>query len=250
MQRLNGNQIKIIAVISMFVDHFAKTLLIVLFNLYAAPRLSSGVMSSESYKQIISYISTYLVGFGRIAFPLYCFLIAEGFHYTKNRLRYLLSMLVFALLSEVPFDLLFNTGAFDFSKQNVFFTLFLGVCALWIADNKKIKIKPLDAAVKAVLVGAVAVLANYMHTDYGMKGVVYITILYIFRQMRILQVLMFLTVYAFFARGIPSVFIFISTLIMLLYNGQRGTLRVNKYVFYAFYPVHMLALYFIIMFLR
>ncbi len=240
---LNGNKLKIIAIISMFVDHFSKTVLIVLLNLYAVPRLNSTAMSADTYKQIIGYINTYLVGFGRIAFPLYCFLIAEGFHYTKNRLRYLLSMLVFAILSEVPFDLLFIGGAVNLEKQNVYFTLLLGVCTLFIADFDRIKAKPLDIIVKTLLIGAVALSADYLKTDYGTKGVIYITALYLFREKRSIQPIVFLAAYTFFTRSIPSAFILTSAGLMYLYNGERGHLRVNKYVFYAFYPVHILLLF-------
>ncbi len=246
---LSGNKIKMIAVLSMLVDHFSKTVLIVLLNLYSLPRLNGGTMTFDSYNAIVGYITTYLYGFGRIAFPLFCFLIAEGFYYTKNRLKYLISMAVFALLSEIPYDLLLRTSIFDISKQNVYFTLFLGVASLWVMDNKLIKSKPLEIVTKAVAVGIIAISANYLHTDYGTKGVLYIITFYLFRSRRLVQAAAFLMVYAFMMRSIPSVFIVLSTMIMLMYNGERGTLRVNKYVFYAFYPVHLLVLWFIVTFL-
>ena len=242
---LSGNAIKLIAVLSMIVDHFSKTLLIVILNAISLPRLNGGTMSFDTYNAILEFIQRYLYGFGRVSFPLFCFLISEGFYHTSSRVKYAVMMVVFAVISEVPFDLLFFGTPVDWSHQNVYFTLLLGICALWVVNLSVIKSDKLpariaEAGVKAVLLCIIAVVADLLNTDYGSRGVLYITALYLFRNRRCVQVVIFLAVYTLLMKTVPSVFILISALIMLLYNGERGTLRINKYVFYIFYPAHLL----------
>ena len=84
---LSGNAIKLIAVLSMIVDHFSKTLLIVILNAISWPRLNGGTMSFDTYNAILEFIQRYLYGFGRVSFPLFCFLISEGFYHTSSRVK-------------------------------------------------------------------------------------------------------------------------------------------------------------------
>ena len=103
-QILSGSSLKIIAILSMVIDHFAASILYNGILLPAAP-ISQG---SPYWNLYLVYRAMRTIG--RIAFPIFCFLLVEGFFYTSNRKKYALRMLVFALLSEFPFDFaLFNT---------------------------------------------------------------------------------------------------------------------------------------------
>ncbi|MEG1773614.1 MAG: TraX family protein, partial [Oscillospiraceae bacterium] len=100
---LSGFSLKLIALASMTVDH-------------------AGVVLFEQLE--------WMRMVGRLAFPIYAFLLVEGFVHTRHRGRYCLRLGMFALLSEWPFDLAVFGGA-DMRGQNVFFTLLLGVLMLW-----------------------------------------------------------------------------------------------------------------------
>lgn len=252
---LTGNAIKIIAIISMFIDHFNKIILTPLMpNGWLLPFLIHNF--SRSQIEFIEKIIRYgLSGAGRIAFPLFCFLLAEGFHYTKNRKRYLTLMAVFSLLSEIPFDLAFfgeitremGTFPFYFKYQNVFFTLFLGLCALWCIDNVKIKsnkpfAKIISIVFKTLCVLSICQIATIICSDYKFRGILFIVGFYLTRKNKLIQTTLFLVIYALVYRATPSVFILFSAIILFLYNGKRGTLKL-KYFFYFFYPVHLFLIY-------
>lgn len=148
VQCLTGNKIKIIACITMLIDHFSKIFLESIMNDKLFPLYLAGGMSTEQFYGIDAFQKNILNGIGTIAFPLFCLLLSEGFFYTKNRKRYIGGMLAFALISEVPFDIGFFSrysiaeGTFPFylQYQNVFFTLFLGLLTLVIIEKVALKI--------------------------------------------------------------------------------------------------------------
>lgn len=252
---LTGNAIKIIAAISMFIDHFYKVILVPLMpNGWLSGFISPAFSQSQIgfLEKLINYLFT---GAGRIAFPLFCFLLAEGFYYTKNKKRYFALMAAFALISEIPFDLAIwqniskamGTFPFYFGYQNVYFTLFLGLCALWCVDNVKIKSDKYITKIISILLKTACVLvlcgvSAYICADYQYRGILFIVGFYVMRKNRVLQIILFLLIYSLLYRTIPSIFIILSSLILLLYNGKRGNLNL-KYFFYIFYPAHLFLIY-------
>ena len=173
---LNGNQLKLIAVISMLCDHAAIRLLA--YGLIPALYVAGKDTVAECWNQAFWILRSV----GRMAFPIYVFLLTEGFCHTRNRRRYALRLGVFALISEIPFDLLVYGKIWDTHSQNVFFTLFLSVLMLtaveWIGRNT-------DAALAqyrqmAVIVGA-ALLAWLLRTDYDAAGIMLAAVLFWFR---------------------------------------------------------------------
>lgn len=241
----------------MTVDHLCKIILQWLAANYWSGMVSGGQMSLERFQQIDEFIRFRLQSVGALAFPLFCFLLSEGFLYTRSKKRYLLSMLAFALISELPFDVAFfgelaklnGTFPFYFKYQNVFFTLFLGlltlVCLEKLSYKSAARADKIRAAVLQILCIAVfAAVAGLIHCDYGMQGILYIAAFYICRKHRIYQVLLFLLAYMGTTGNQPPLCILISCVLILLYNGKRGKLK-GKYFFYIFYPAHILILYFI-----
>ena len=188
---------------------------------------------------------------GRMAFPLYGFLLVQGFLHTRNQTAYFLRVLGLAVISEIPFNLAFRGKIFDASYQNVFVTLLLGLLMIWgmeavrehfLAVYRKKESKeagayrviiPADAAVFV----AAAFAAELLRCDYGAKGIIAVGLLYAFRTDKAKQMIAGCAAFFWEFTAMFS-FIFIGC-----YNGKRG-IRL-KYVFYIFYPAHLLILYLI-----
>ena len=218
---LNGSALKVLAMVAMLVDHSAicfhpllKRYLFTLFNIRFTP-----------------YIL--LRGFGRIAFPIFCFLLAEGFRHTRSKKRYALNLFLFALISEIPYDL-FNCGALPFERQNVFFTLLLGFLGIWCLV--KFRELPLGSSLLLIGLGVVSALLN---ADYGWKGFLLILLLYLLAEQPLVQAFSGITLLGW-PLGVAFAFPFLN-----LYNGERGFVRgkAAKYFFYCFYPVHLTILW-------
>ena len=214
----DGFSLKMIAVISMMIDHSAAGILRLLIN---SGRLDGGTFGREKWANVY-YI---MRDIGRIAFPIFCFLLVEGFCYTRNKAKYLVRLFLFALISEIPFDLglhgqlcaLCGLGIIKEKIQNHFV---YGLSAVFIT---------------LFFMG----ISELLHTDYHRFGVLVIVLFYVFREYRPLACGMGLLVLILcFGRELPAVFAFP---LLLFYNGRRG--RGMKYFFYVFYPAHLTILY-------
>ena len=219
--RLSGSALKIIAVLSMVIDHCAYFLMEHGTPLY-------GVMQC----------------FGRIAFPVFAFLIAEGFAHTRNRARYFITILGFAIISEIPWFLL---NGYD-GTHNVMFTLAIGVAALTVFD-RLCEHRPLCVIAITLLL----VLAYWTGVDYDWRGVLMIVMFYIlrcqtikpwsdrkdicFHSQAIRQIIFTFPLMMHY--GIAGAVL--ASFIIFLYDGTRGHIKgaVAKYSFYAFYPLHL-----------
>lgn len=178
-----------------------------------------------------------LRGIGRLAFVIFCFFLTEGFTRTRSRCQYALRLALFALISELPFDLLFYGRIMQLSHQNVYFTLLLGLLGLcgYEALRKK------NRTVLALLCPlGCAVTAELLHTDYGAGGVLLIAALYLLRDRKLWQGASVLAL-MFGIGGKTQVLGLGGWLLCQAYNGKRGLNL--KYAFYLFYPVHILLLY-------
>lgn len=234
-QILSGNALKMIALITMIIDHIGAALL----EMGVIEGYNTGVLDI-SYDTALFWwnVDSVLRAIGRIAFPIYCFLIAEGFVHTHDPKKYALRLGLFALISEIPFDLAFFHSWMHPEDQNVFFTLLLGLLAIMALDyfEKKGNSRWVGLAAAAGFV----VLGDVLHTDYGAFGVFYIVMLYAFRNCGWFRTVIGCILIAWETTA-PLAFIPI-----LMYNGEKGKMRL-KYFFYAAYPVHLVILYVICM---
>lgn len=218
---MNGLTLKLIAIITMLIDH------------------ATAVLVPEG--TIYYWIGRSI---GRLAFPIFCFLLVEGLLHTSNVKKYLLRLGAFAFISEVPFDLTFFNSYFTSEHQNVFFTLFIGLAAIFIIhylDMPTIKFKREQIIILKLITFVIACGAAYfLRTDYSIMGVLQILFFYLLRNKKGSLTILILLLNMSGAQTIAA----LAMLFIWFYNGERGP-KLNKYVFYAFYPVHLLILYLI-----
>lgn len=126
---------------------------------------------------------------GRLAFPIFAFLIVEGFFHTSNIKKYLTRLGVFALISEIPFDLAFYDTYMYLGHQNIFFTLFLGLLTIYLISMVEAKYQKNMLIVNLANAGitiAFSFVASFLQTDYKFMGILLIVAFYLFRGSKIL----------------------------------------------------------------
>ena len=215
---------------------------------------------------------------GRLAFPLYVFLLTEGFRHTSSRLRYTLRLFVFALLSQVPFGLFLAKDPFC-TKLNVMVTLLLSLIGIWVTELGHRK--PVTRLLSWLFVLCLCMVfwMNLLDADYGAKGILLAQAFYAFGNQKGKRGAALLTLgllVSFFhvvlleqgfdflrmLVALPKLyrwpdewtwmqlFTLLTVPLILSYNGEKGPApstrflrKLTQYAFYAFYPIHMLILY-------
>lgn len=228
MRFLNSFHLKMIAIVTMTIDHMG-------YILYPG----------DQWFRIV----------GRLAFPVFAFLIAEGYRHTRNVNKYLLRLSIFAIVVQLPFIVyeLFSDSLSQYFylpnvPYNIFFTLALGLSTLIILNEKRKLI---------FLIPFILFFAYYMEIDYGIYGVLAIVIMYYYKDWKLLGMWALFNVGYWLVNyyglgsltdsdgvlGMPSIQIYsiIPVIFILLYNGKQGLKA--RYLFYFYYPVHLLVLY-------
>lgn len=253
--------IKIIAIISMLIDHSGDALI--------------------GYSTPLNFI-------GRIAFPLFCFQLVNGYAHTHDVKKYCLRLGLFALISQIPFGIMIYNYSGSKLALNVFFTLLFGLITLIVYDNKKLHI-----IYKCLIITCILLIAHFINVDYQALGIILILVIHIFYKrgifnskeflvensnttekigfvknlnnstttanitkhsvfynklffalvMLVFSILRYLPVVGYFSFDYVFCFIlctFLPTFIMLMYNGKKGYSL--KYFFYIFYPAHLIVL--------
>ena len=236
--------LKLIAVISMFVDHFSRIII-------------------EDRTPLLFQIV------GRLAFPIFAFLISEGFKKTRSMKSYLLRVGIAAIISEIPYDLAFFKTPVDMERQNVMFTLGAGLIALYLWGNiigcergrnpiLAFKAASYNQQIFAFgIIVMMSLLCFVGHTDYGLCGVL---IIFIFYFMRDLPLMMFITAGAALVLflGVSEIPAILSFIPIYFYNGKLGSEKVDiteedmtkrnkkqqviQILYYVFYPAHLILL--------
>jgi hypothetical protein len=181
---------------------------------------------------------------GRLAFPIYCFLLVEGYTHTSNIKKYASRLLAFAFISEIPFDLAFF-GKIGFEHQNIFFTLFIGLAAIYFIDNKEGKY----STNSAFIIIAASVTATLLRTDYQFIGIIYILAFYFTRDQAKPKKFLTIGLIMFavnLSAGMLQQFSLLALIPIYFYNKTEG--RKNKILqisFYTAYPLHLIIFYLI-----
>lgn len=220
---LSGTALKRIACLSMLIDHIGAAL------------LENGLFRQNAVWQGGVRLDLVMRMAGRLAFPIYCFLLVEGFAHTHDFRKYALRMLGFALLSEFPFDWAFFSGVW-WGHQNVYFTLLLGLLAMKALDTFRTGEGTPDA--RGILCAAACTgAAALLRCDYDVMGMALILALYLTRKDRAAQCIAG-AVFTLFEPVAPLAFG-----LVWFYSGERGSCsRAEQWAFYWFYPVHLFLL--------
>jgi len=244
-----GSTLKLIAIITMLIDHIGAVILERILVANGMNLLYSGNVEliynfvKDNRVVFAMYLTFRLIG--RLGFPIFCFLLIEGFLHTRNVWKYAFRLFLFSLISEIPFNLAFRNMILNEGYQNVFFTLLLGLLALIFIQmaEKKLESKKVLQYLLIIPVTVVFMLAAELlfRCDYGATGVLTIVIMYLLRKNRIWEMVGGCVVLT--AMSFLEVTSFFTLIPVCKYNGERG-LKL-KYVFYAFYPVHLFILYLI-----
>lgn len=174
---------------------------------------------------------------GRLAFPIYCFLIVEGYYHTRDVRKYIGRLAVFALISEIPFDLACMGSVVYMDHQNVYFTLALGLLCICVIDRLGWNL------MSAGLLVVTGLLTYYViRPDYGIGGLLMMIGFYLFRRQPLNRLLCIGAINCFCYGPIQWAGTF-ALVPIRFYDGKKGPSA--KYFFYAFYPVHLLLLYLI-----
>ncbi len=258
---MTGFAFKLIAIFSMLLDHTLQALpcQTILMDVFG--------MSAQSSVLLLRIVTP----FGRLAFPIFAFFIAEGCLHTRSPKRYVGRLLLFGVISEIPFRLTLINMPMEIALsfwplrlRNVFFTLALGALACFACKALREKGRPALALLPAL---PLAALAEFLHTDYGFWGVLAVFAAYALtdKKRRLLAMggvftalylawpilsqasYIFSQPFTVLGYAISWIFALLALVSLYFYNGQRG--KNIKWAFYIFYPAHLTILFLLVYFL-
>lgn len=227
---LNSNQLKLIALAAMTVDHFTSVIF---------PDYPTGPLI------LLLHI------IGRIAAPIMWFFIAEGFHYTRNFGKYASRLFLFAIVSHFAYNFAFGIPFIPFqtsvfNQTSVIWALAWGLVALKIDTSENPRLKPWMKTVAISLICIVTFCADW--SSIAVLAIVYLGRYRVnFKKQMIgmvSPVVMYTIVYMLFVNpvyGALQMFVILSIPLLRLYNGKRGDWKGMKWLFYLYYPAHLIA---------
>ena len=228
-RKLNSNHLKMIAIIAMTIDHFADL-------------IYPGFPANP--------VAIFLHIVGRLTAPIMWFFICEGYHYTRDRKKYALRLFAFAIVSHFAYCFAFGinfipfrTGIFN--QTSVMYPLFVAVLVLWLQDAEGVK-KRLKHIIIFVLIWSA------FPADWSCVAVLAILEMYknrgnLKKQMLIMMMwtIVYATVSFFFVNkvyGIIQPFVILVYPLLKQYNGERGKAKWTKWLFYIYYPAHLVVI--------
>ena len=215
---LDQTVLKIIAMVSMVFDH-----------------LGDNFFPDQTWMRII----------GRIAMPIFTFCVCEGYIHTRDRKKYLTRMLLFALISEIPFDLVTSGKVLEFTHQNIMFTFALAAGTLMCCDLVLNKFgKKTGSILTGVIMLVSMMLSVVLRLDYSMTALAVVFVYYLLKD-KALEIRNLAAMAVHFLLRNVGVYLYgvLGFIPLFLYNGKRG--KGLKWLFYVFYPGHLLLIYLI-----
>ncbi len=227
-RKLSRNQVKLIAMISMLIDHCGKAFCVPDSALYVIMRYA----------------------IGRMAFPLFLMLFIDGFYRTKRPWRHVIDLVIFSLLSEPGFDRVMAGQWFSFDRQSVMLTwlvcflLMLGLHYLEQEYNKGLLDQGLFVFSEMALIFVACIACGYGNTDYTWAGPLAAGLGFMFYQYRKSLLLSGVIMCICISASYLQPWVFMALPVMILYDPDKVCKRnaILKYAGYAFYPVHLTVL--------
>lgn len=236
LERLNRRHLKIISSLTMFIDHIAAA---ITYNI-------DKVNVQNNVFQFIVDNNYIFRSIGRIAFPIYCFMFVNSWNKTSNKVKYMINLLIFSVISEPIYDKVFNYSTYPFTEgynnQNIIFIFFF--CSLYFYFCETV-CKNADRLVKRkelIIYGGILPILIYVirksGVDYGINGAIPILTYYFLNNKKFLQKLSTLFTFLFETIIFPSTLL--ATPIILMYNDKSVKFnKIEKYCYYIFYPLHL-----------
>ena len=192
-------------------------------------------MSQDSRLMTLAGIGSIMQLIGGMAIPVFAFLLVEGFRNTSDYKKYLLTMIITALVSEIPYDLAICGKVWDLSSQNAMITMCICLILLKCMELFSNSSGFAGSMVRILIMIAAIVWVSIFRAEYGLCMVLLVTVFYVFDTKNVLKTVLGCIISLMYVTG-PIAFYGI-----WCYNGDRKD-RINKYVYYAFYPLHLLVL--------
>lgn len=220
---LSNFDLKFIAIITMTIDHI-------------------GVVFGTPFYNLLRAV-------GRLSFPIFAFLLTEGYVHTKSFSKYFLRLLVLAVISEIIYDYVFYERFIYLGANNIFFTLALGLFTLFLLDKSRCLVKryfkdkidliiilPITYLLIVVIMGLIA---EFLSFSYGMLGILIISFFYLFKNNFLLMVIS-VSISTLILGEPMQYFSLFSLILIYFYNKKLG--KKCKMFFYLYYPLHILVL--------
>lgn len=220
---LSNFDLKLIAIITMTIDHI-------------------GVVFGTPFYNLLRAV-------GRLSFPIFAFLLTEGYVHTKSFGKYFFRLLVLAVISEVIYDYIFYGSFIYLGANNIFFTLALGLLTLWLLDKSRTLVKKyfkekIDLTIilpitYLLIIVVMGLIAEFLNFSYGMLGILVISFFYLFKKNFPLTVLS-VSLSTLILGDTMQYFSLLSLILIYFYNKKLG--KKCKVFFYLYYPLHILVL--------
>lgn len=240
---LSGSTIKLIAMAIMLLDHIGGIILERILIARGINEVTEATASAFLEQNQILYWTDFVLRnvIGRVAFPLFLFLLFEGFRHTHDRKRYAFNLAVLALISEIPYNLSMSGQFFCWERQSIGITLLLCLLLLCLMDyiDQKLDSQITITVLQLLTTVAFSFVSFFIRGEYGASGILAMAVIYFFRKTRMMS--MVTGCLALSTLSTTEITSFLCLIPIHYYNGERGISK--KYIFYAFYPVHLLVLY-------
>jgi heme/copper-type cytochrome/quinol oxidase subunit 4 len=237
MPSITADGLKLFACITMLIQTVGIAIIekgMIHLDQYTQTGLSEA-LAEDSHLMMLAGMGSVMQLVGGLAIPVFAFLLVEGFRHTSNYRNYLLSVVLFALLSEIPYDMAMSQRLADWSSQNALVSMSISLMMLYFLDMMKEKSGWMYQAARLLLVVCAVLWVTLLRAQYGFCIVLLAAVFYLFYSKPIWKTILGILISLLYVTG-PLSFYGI-----WCYNEKRSD-RLPKYVYYIFYPLHLLVL--------